>query len=99
MIQENFLKAYADALEYLREIEDTTGNPDYRIEGEIFDCYSPEGNTKVRNIWSTVEEKVVSKQQADNIVLNLDDWLGNPDDLTKQFKDCSIEGLKEIIAV
>ena len=80
-------------------VEGTTRNPDYRIEGEIFDCYSPEGNTKVRNIWSTVEEKVVFKQQADNIVLNLDDWLGNLDDLIKQFKDYSIEGLKEIIAV
>ena len=80
-------------------VEGTTRNPDYRIEGEIFDCYSPGGNTKVRNIWSTVEEKVVFKQQADNIVLNLDDWLGNLDDLIKQFKDYSIEGLKEIIAV
>ena len=80
-------------------VEGTTRKPDYRIEGEIFDCYSPEGNTKVRSIWSTVEEKVVFKQQADNIVLNLDDWSGNPNDLIKQFKDHSIEGLKEIIAV
>lgn len=28
-------------------IEGTTRNPDYLIEGEIFDCYSPAENTKV----------------------------------------------------
>lgn len=39
------------------------------------------------------------QQDVDNIVLNLDDWLGNLDDLIKQFKDYSIGGLKEIIAV
>ncbi len=86
-------------IEHNPVVEGTTRKPDYRIEGEIFDCYSPEGNTDVINIWRTVEEKVVSKHQADNIVLNLDDWHGNLDDLIIQFKDYSIEGLKEIIVV
>ena len=42
-------------------IEGTTRNPDYIIEGEIFDCYSPAENTKIRNVASTIEEKVIKK--------------------------------------
>jgi|GEM_PF-3776583 len=44
--------------------------PDYRIEGEIFDCYSPEYGKPVRGIGSVIERKV-QKGQADRIVLNL----------------------------
>ena len=61
-------------------VEGTTRNPDYSIEGEIFDCYSPAKNTKIRNIASTIEEKVIEKGQANRVVLNLDDWNGNIND-------------------
>lgn len=80
-------------------IEGTTRNPDYLIEGEIFDCYSPAENTKVRNVASTIEEKVLQKGQAERVVLNLDDWKGNVDELVKQLNDYPIEGLKEVIIV
>ena len=29
-------------------------NPDYLIEGEAFDCYSPEANTSIKNIVNAV---------------------------------------------
>ena len=81
------------------KVEGTTRNPDYIIEGEVFDCYSPAQNTSVRNIASTIEEKVVKKGQADNVVLNLDDWTGDINALIKQLNDYPIEGLKEVLVV
>ena len=80
-------------------IEGTTRNPDYLIEGVVFDCYSPVENTKVRNVASVIEEKVMQKGQAERVVLNLDDWNGNVDELVRQLNDYPIEGLKEVIIV
>lgn len=62
----------------------TTRNPDYLIEGVVFDCYSPAEKTKVRNVASVIEEKVMQKGQAERVVLNLDDWNGNVDEKVKQ---------------
>ena len=81
------------------KVKDTTRNPDYRIEGEIFDCYAPAGNTKVRNVASTIEEKVVKKGQANRVVLNLDDWLGDIELLKKQLMDYPIVGLEEVLVI
>lgn len=80
-------------------VNNSSRNPDYKIEGKIFDCYSPDTNTSVRNIWSTVEDKVVTKSQTRRIVLNLDRWTGNINDLTTQFENYTIEGLVEILIV
>ena len=80
-------------------VEGTTRNPDYRIEGELFDCYSPEPNTSARSIGSTIKGKVVEKQQAERVILNLDDWAGNVETIEKQLNDYPIEGLKEVIIV
>ena len=69
--------------------------PDYRIEGEIFDCYAPKQGAKVRHIGDTITDKV-NKQQADRIILNLDDWGGNVEDIRKQLTDYPVNGLKEV---
>jgi hypothetical protein len=69
-------------------------NPDYRIEGEIFDNYAPtSGNA--RNIADTIEDKVTSGQ-ADRIVLNLTDSNVDLDRMRAQLRDWPIEGLKEV---
>ncbi|WP_081848520.1 hypothetical protein [Clostridium sp. KNHs205] len=73
-----------------------TSNPDFLINGEAFDCYSPDGSN-IRNIWSTVEQKTI--KQADKIVLNLDDYTGSIDELYKQFKSWDIENLKELLVI
>ena len=54
-------------------VPNTTKNPDYKIEGEIFDCYSPKPNTSPRNIGSDIQGKVEAGQ-TDRVVLNLSDY-------------------------
>ena len=73
-----------------------SANPDYKILGEVFDCYSP-NTSNVRNIWTTVKEKTLS--QGRRIVLNLDDFTGSMDDLAKQFADWPIDTLDELLAI
>jgi Contact-dependent growth inhibition CdiA C-terminal domain len=45
--------------------------PDYKIEGEYFDCYAPDSN-KLDNVRDQISRKV-KLGQADRIILNLDD--------------------------
>ncbi len=52
----------------------------------------PAEKTKVRNVASVIEEKVMQKGQAERVVLNLDDWNGNVDELVRQLNDYPIEG-------
>lgn len=73
-------------------------NPDYLIEGEVFDNIAPKGETSPRNIWSRVEEKVL-EGQTERVVLNLDDTAVSLDALRDQFNKWEILGLKEVIVV
>jgi hypothetical protein len=72
-------------------------NPDYKIEGRIFDCYAP-STAKVYNIVDTIAAKVGSGQ-ADRIVLNLDDSKVSLEALRQQFISNPIPGLQEIIII
>ncbi|MGG3308457.1 hypothetical protein ABER23_13615 [Paenibacillus lautus] len=49
-----------------------TSNPDFLIEGKVFDCYAPTQDTNVDNVLRNIRTK--SKEQADRIVLNLDNF-------------------------
>jgi RHS repeat-associated protein len=72
-------------------------NPDYLINGEIFDNYAPStGN--IRNIASNVEAKVLSGQ-ANNIVVTLIDSSATPAALKSQLTNYPISGLKTVIVV
>lgn len=80
-------------------ISTTLKNPDYIIEGKIFDCYSPYNSNKaVRGIWTEIADKV-KKDQTNRIVLNLKNWNGDLLKLQKQFLDWEIDGLKEVIYI
>jgi hypothetical protein len=70
-------------------------DPDYLVEGRVFDCYSPSARKPVRGIWSEVEEKVLDREQTQRVVINLADWPGDLSALRKQFADWPIAGLKE----
>ncbi|SHI88924.1 toxin 50 [Clostridium cavendishii DSM 21758] len=50
-------------------------NPDFLIEEEPFDCYSPDKNTSFNNVCKEIAKKL--RKQAYRIVLNLDDY--NPE--------------------
>lgn|GEM_PF-2804098 len=78
---------------------DLNRDPDFRIEGKIFDCYSPTENKNIRGIWSEVQEKVVVKQQTKNVVINLKNWSGDVPALLEQFKQWEITGLEEVLAI
>ena len=73
-------------------------NPDYKIEGEIFDCYSPYKDTNVRNIWSSIEKKI-TEAQTNRIILNLKIWEGDMLKLQQQFSEWEIDGLEEVIYI
>jgi hypothetical protein len=88
----------ADARAHTRDAGDPDKNPDYLIEGHVFDCYSPTASKPVRGIWSEVSQKV-DEQQTQRVVLNLQDWRGDLVALRKQFDDWPITGLKELVAV
>ncbi|WP_439480134.1 hypothetical protein [Chryseobacterium aquaticum] len=74
-------------------------NPDYKIEGKIFDCYSPYAKNKsVRGIWSEIAEKI-EKGQTERVLINLKNWEGDLIQLQKQFSDWSIEVLQEVMYI
>ncbi len=71
--------------------------PDYLINGQAFDCYSPDKNTSVRNIWSTVKGK--TETQARRIVINFDDSNKTLTELINQFHTWDIPTLDELFVV
>ncbi|QDY07715.1 hypothetical protein FJK98_11460 [Micromonospora sp. HM134] len=73
-------------------------DPDYLVEGHVFDCYSPAARTSVRNIWSQIQEKI-DDAQTQRVVVNLKDWQGDMTALRRQFDAWPIDGLKELVMV
>jgi len=80
------------------KISGTLKNPDYKIEGEVFDCYFPSKTTGVRNIWSEVGGKIL-KEQTNRVILNLKIWEGDIVKLQQQFLEWKIEGLEEVMYI
>lgn len=73
-----------------------TSNPDFLIEGFVFDCYSP-NTSNARNIRSTIKMK--TEKQCSNIILNLDDCQISIDEILQAIKDEPIEGLDILMYV
>lgn len=75
--------------------------PDYLIEGDYFDCYSPD-TPDLDNLRDGISAKLRDKQgnqQADRIVLNLDDSPHTLDDIKDVLTRKPLAGLKEILVV
>lgn len=72
-------------------------NPDYKIEGEYFDCYAPTTNN-LDNIRNAISEKV-TKGQADRIVLNLDNTSVTLEQVNEILLRKPKEGLQEIVGI
>ncbi len=53
-------------------------NPDYLIEGRVFDCYSPRNPAKTPyGIWGYVRDEKIEPLQTQRVVINLEDWRGD----------------------
>lgn len=80
-----------------------TANPDFLIEGKVFDCYAPTVDTKVDNIIRNITTK--TKTQAERIVLNLDQFPPekvaeiNQGILRKANPNGDLKNLKELLFV
>jgi len=71
--------------------------PDYKIEGEYFDCYAPEtGN--LDNIRGKMSDKVADGQ-ADRLILNMEDTPCSMDEIAGMLRRKPIAGLKELVVV
>jgi hypothetical protein len=80
------------------DITGTTKKPDYRIQGEVFDCYAPEEGTPAENIVKAMNDKA-TRGQADRIVLNLKDTDITRSDLRDALNNGASPNLKEVIVV
>lgn len=72
-------------------------DPDYRINGEVFDNYAPK-TSSVRNIWSGVKEKIDSGQTT-NVVINMSDTKVSIPSLQQQLNKWPILGLDKVIVI
>ncbi|MFB9239344.1 hypothetical protein ACFFWC_28055 [Plantactinospora siamensis] len=72
-------------------------NPDYKIEGQYFDCYSPD-TSNLDNLRNTMSKKV-KRDQADRLVLNLDDCPLTPADIEDVLRRKPIQNLQEVLLV
>jgi len=72
--------------------------PDFKIEGEIFDAYSPGKSKTVDGILKEIKRKTIQGQTR-RILLNLDDSKLAPADIARELRVNKIEFLDEIITV
>lgn len=72
----------------------STSSPDYLINGEPFDCYSPKTNN-LYTIYGTIEKK--AQEQTGRIIINIDDYPGTIDSIVQEFFDYDVPGLEELI--
>lgn len=72
-------------------------NPDYRIEGEYFDCYAPE-TSRLDQIRTVLSEKV-SDGQAVRLVLNMQDTPCSMDEVADLLRRRPIADLKELLVI
>jgi len=74
-------------------------NPDYRIEGQIFDNYAPQPETDAKGVVDGINRKV-GKGQAERIVLNMTDDPGvTRQQIRDALKDYRDSRLKEVIMI
>ncbi|MFI6073771.1 hypothetical protein ACIA5C_19565 [Actinoplanes sp. NPDC051343] len=99
-VQQNPTRAeVAQARAATGDLGKPTSDPDYLLEGRVFDCYSPSAAKSVRGIWSEVDDKVRERTQTQRVVINMEDWTGDFAALRRQFADWTIPGLKEAKAI
>jgi hypothetical protein len=98
-IQQNPTRAeVAQARRATGDTGKATTDPDYLLEGRVFDCYAPTPAKPVRGVWWEAKAKV-EKEQTQRVVVDLTDWRGDMSALQKQFDDWPIDNMKEVKAI
>lgn len=77
----------------LKQVKD----PDFRVEGRIFDCYSPDAS-RALNIQVRIADKI-TRGQTTRLILNLDDSTVSIDELRQVLTENPIRNLEEIIII
>ena len=77
---------------------DAKKKPDFKVEGEIFDAYTPSRGKSAINIRGEIEAKV-NEGQTRRIVLNMDDSTVNLNQLKKTIWEKPISELEQILVV
>ncbi|GLW34647.1 hypothetical protein [Actinoplanes regularis] len=96
LIKQNPSKAeVAEARDNHEDHGAPNSDPDYLLEGRVFDCYSPNPETNPRNVWSYVLSKV-KREQTQRVIVDLKDWSGDISAMVQQFADWPITNLKEV---
>jgi hypothetical protein len=72
--------------------------PDFKVEGEIFDVYTPSKNKLAENIRGEINSKI-EKGQTRRIALNMDDSQVSLDELKKVIWEKPIPELEQILVV
>jgi hypothetical protein len=73
-------------------------NPDYRINGKIYDCYAPTRGS-ARNIWSHIMNEKIGTRQTKRVVLNLRDTPVTVFEMIQQFEAAGSPGLLDLIII
>ena len=73
-------------------------NPDFCLEGNLVDHYSPTAPTGTE-VYEGIVNKVVTKQQARRLVVNLDDCPVSVQDLQMELLAKPIDTLEEVITI
>jgi uncharacterized protein YukE len=71
--------------------------PDYKVEGEYFDCYSPTSGS-LAQIRKGMRKKVV-EEQSSRIVLSLDDCPRSSDEIAALLRRRPLQGLEQVLVV
>lgn len=74
--------------------EQSVKRPDFRIDDEIFDAYTP-ASPRARNIWEAVAGKIRSGQ-TQNVIVFLRDTSVSTESVVGQFTSYSIPGLNRL---
>ena len=69
------------------------------IELKVASSITTPSTSRARNIWELIRREKVAREQANRIILNLDDSSVTLPDLKRQFDDWPMPGLKEVIVV
>ncbi|SNZ21748.1 hypothetical protein [Cohaesibacter gelatinilyticus] len=97
------LKELGYKIEWKPDIEseddlDFNKDPDYRINGHIYDCYASISD-KVRNVWDYIRVHKIENRQTKRVILNLVDSPLSVAQVLKQFKEYPIAGMLDLIII